>query len=466
MPQELYTDWRAKEKATFDAIRATKPELLARPEPPDPDFILGMIGVTYLPSSRTRGYIRLYPQDFIVEEVAKDGTLVSVSQPRGFVGGVDTRTLYADLVKAGIAHLHAQHDIEKLLNLQPGQFGYAGIKDSAALTCQRISLRGVSREQAESLSHSNLFLRPVSYGSGALQPGDLEGNRFTITVRTENAEFDESLLDKLGSIGGYNFYGPQRFGFRMLSHRLGQKLFQGDVDGAIKMYLTKPGPFDVPLFRDLRESLGTIYGDWKRMLAIANHLPNALRDEIRVLESLVKEPHKTRAALAAIKDQVKFWSAAYASWVINRHISRLVEANADLPDELPLPLAPGGIPQGYVDLIEADGTQDYEQIIPQYPFLQLHAKTIPTRLRAKNVAYEPIEQGVVMRFELGKGSYATSFLSHAFRLYEGLPIPTWVRDGEIDGMQVMNDGNIAAMKERFKTILVKRDPNREKEEED
>lgn len=464
MSDTLYTDWRAKEKATLDKIRETQPELLDRPQPPDPDLILGMIGVTYLPKSRTRGYIRLYPQDFIVEEISKDGTLISLSQPADFQESEDKRTLYVDLVKAGIAQLHAVHDLESKLGLQPGQLGYAGIKDSAAVTCQRLSLRGVTKEKAEALDHPNMLLRPVAYGSGALQPGDLEGNRFTIAVRTENGAFDEALMDRLGSVGGFNFYGPQRFGFRMLSHHLGQKLFQGDTDGAIRLYLTKPGPFDVPLFRDVRESLEAVYGDWPQMLKIASHLPNSLRDEIRVLESLVREPKKTRAALGAIKDQVKFWLAAYSSWVMNRHLSRLIEAGGDLPETLALPLAPGGIPQGYVDLIEADGTQGYEAVIAQFPFLQTHAKTIPTRLKAAQVAYERFEQGVILRFTLGKGSYATSFLSHAFRLYEGLPIPDWVQDGDVDALAVLGDGTIQGVREKFKDILVKRNPNKEKEE--
>ncbi|KAA0205843.1 tRNA pseudouridine(13) synthase TruD [Candidatus Uhrbacteria bacterium] len=464
MSADLYSAWRAKERAELDKIRAAKPGLLERPQPPDPDFILGMIGVTYLPETRTRGYIRLYPQDFIVEEVAKDGTLVSLSRPPEFSDSEDRRTLYVDLVKAGIAHLHAIHDIEKTLSLQPGQVGHAGIKDSAALTCQRLSLRGVTKEEAEALQHPNMFLRPVSYGSGALQPGDLDGNRFSIVVRTENGAFDEALLDRLGTIGGYNFYGPQRFGFRMVLHRFAQKIFQGDIDGAIKLYLTKPGPFDVPLFREVRESLANVYGDWKRMLQIVQFLPSSMRDEIRILESLVRDPRKTRAALMTIQDRVKFAAAAYSSWVMNRHLSRLVEAGGDLPEELPLPLAPGGIPAGYADIIEQDGTEDYESVIAQFPFLQLHTKTIPTRLRARMVAWEPIEQGVVLRFELGKGSYATSFLSHAFRLYEGLPIPEWVQDGEVDGLAVIGDGTIAPFKERFKEILVKRDPNREKTE--
>ena len=466
MSDDLYSAWRATERAQFDKIRATRPELLARPESPDPDFILGMIGVTYLPAERVRGYIRLYPQDFIVEEILRDGTQIELSKPASFKDNHDQRTLYADMVKAGLAHLHAQHDIESMLGLQPGQFGYAGIKDAAAVTTQRVSLRGVSKEKALTLDHPNVLLRPVGYGSGALQPGDLGGNRFTIVVRTEGGHFNEELLDKLGSVGGYNFYGPQRFGFRLLSHRLGQKLFQGDIDGAIKLYLTRPGPFDIPLYRELRESLEAVYGDWKRMLSIASFLPSSLRDEIRVLESLVRDPKKTRQALAAIKEQVKFWQAAYASWVMNRHISRLVDRGGELPNELPLPLAPGGIPQGYTDLIEADGTEDYENVIATLPFLQTHAKTIPTRLKAERVAYEPVDQGVIMRFTLGKGSYATSFLAHAFRMYEGLPIPSWVQDGEIDSLAKLGDGSIAGIKDKFKEILVKRDPNREKDEEE
>ncbi len=466
MSEDLYADLRSKEKITLDKIRASKPEMLERVSSPDPDVILGMIGVTYLPDTRVSGYIRLYPQDFIVEEISLDGTQIGISDAPSFQESDDKRTLYADFVKADIAHLHAIHDLESMLKLPAGQVGYAGIKDAFALTAQRLSFRGVTKEQVEALQHPNILLRPVSYGSGVLKPGDLTGNRFTIVVRTEDGRFNENLLDTLGSVGGYNFYGPQRFGSRLNSHLLGQKLLQGDIDGAIRLYLTQPGPFDVPLYRELRESFTAVYGDWPRMLSIARHLPHSLRDEIRVLESLVLDSKKTRQALMAIKDQVKFWVAAYASWVMNRHISRLVLGGGDVPDTLPLPLAPGGIPKGYADLIEQDGTTGYEDVIGQYPFLLLYTKTIPTRLRAEKVAYEPVPQGVIMRFTLGKGSYATSFLSHAFCLYEGLPIPAWVKDGEIDSLDVMGDGTIAGVREKFKTILIKRDPNKEKKEEE
>ncbi|HVM90919.1 MAG TPA: tRNA pseudouridine(13) synthase TruD [Verrucomicrobiae bacterium] len=466
MSQDLYAVWKAKEKEEFEKIRAKNPELLERPAPPDPDMILGMIGVTYLPETRTRGYIRLYPQDFIVEEVTKDGTLSSLVSTPSFRDSEDRRTLYADLVKAGIAHHHAFHDLETLLGLPEGGIAYAGIKDSVALTSQRIALRGVSKEKLEAISHPHLWLKPVAYGSGSIQIGDLQGNRFTITVRTEEGRFDERLIDILATVGGYNFFGPQRFGLRVNSHRLGQKLLQGDIDGVLHAYFTQPGPFDVPLFRQIRESFDAVYGDWTRMKKLALFLPSSFGSEIRVLAALEQDPKKTRAALGAIRDQVKLWQAAYSSWVVNRHLSRLIQSGEELPDELPLPLAPGGIPKGYADLIDGDGTTDYEDVIAMFPFLQTSTKTIPTRLQAKNVAWEAIPQGVVMRFELGKGSYATSFLSHAFRLYEGLPVPDWVQEQEVDGLAVIGDGAIDEYKKRFSKVLVRRDAFKDKDSEE
>lgn len=464
MSQDLYSVWKAQEQAQFEKIRLTRPDLLERPESPDPDLVLGMIGVTFLPDTRTRGYIRLFPQDFIVEEIRKDGGIVALSDTPTFQDSEDHRTLFVDVVKAGIAHHHALHDLYSMLGIAEGQLGYAGIKDSIALTAQRVSLRGITKEQVEMFTHPHLSLRPVAYGNGALQIGDLIGNRFTITVRTEGA-FSESLIDTLGTIGGYNFFGPQRFGLRVNSHVFGQKLLQGDIEGLLKMYFTQPGPFDIPLFREVRESLGAVYGDWARMLKIASFLPSSLGSEIKVLEALVREPQKTRAALTAIKDQVKLWQAAYGSWVVNRHLSRLIQAGGEIPEELSLPLVPGGILKEYADLIEKDGTADYEKQMAFFPFLQTTIKTIPTRLRAKNLAWEATDEGVVLRFELGKGSYATSFLSHAFRLYEGLPIPSWVQGGEVDGLAVIGGGTVAPWKEKFKNVLVKRDPNKEKEEE-
>ncbi len=445
---------REQERAMLDKVRAADPTMLERTNTPDPEVIMGLIGVTYLPAGRPKGYIRLYPQDFIVEEVTQEGDIVSLTKAPTFKSSEDQRTLWADLIKANIPSPHAMADIQQGLGIENTRLAYAGIKDSFAITAQRITLRGVTKEAAEGLSHANLFLRPVAYGSGMLQPGSLQGNRFTIVVRTD-ADADTHLAALKGG-NCYNFFGAQRFGSRLLSHKLGQLLLQGDTDGALRMYFGKPGPFDVPLYRDVRDVLWHSFGDWDKMLGFAKRLPFSFRDEIRVLEALQKDPRKTRAALAVIKEQVRLWIYAYGSWVMNRHISDLVMNGKTVADDLAIPLASDTPLPEYAALMAKDGTSEFRRNLEMYPYVQVARKSIPSRIRATGLTWEKVAQGAVLRFTLDRGSYATSFLSHALSLHEGVPVPDWVQDGDIDSLTLMGDGDLAAIKDRFGADILKR----------
>ena len=133
------------EQETVSAIRSTHPERLDRPAPTDPEKILGEIGVTFLSPRRPSGYIRLFPQDFIVEEVLLDGTVVPIVSSEKFKDSEDCRTLWADLIKVALPWPHAQADLLESLDVEGGKIGHAGIKDAFAVTSQRLSLRGVKR---------------------------------------------------------------------------------------------------------------------------------------------------------------------------------------------------------------------------------------------------------------------------------------------------------------------------------
>ena len=445
------------EQETVSAIRSTHPERLDRPAPTDPEKILGEIGVTFLSPRRPSGYIRLFPQDFIVEEVLLDGTVVPIVSSEKFKDSEDCRTLWADLIKVALPWPHAQADLLESLDVEGGKIGHAGIKDAFAVTSQRLSLRGVKKEHAEALSHPHLMLRPVKHGSGALQPGDLAGNRFTIFVRGDANANIEPFMKNIASRGFVNYYGPQRFGTRIISHRLGQKILQNDIGGALRVYFGEPGPFDVPLYRDLRLSLGEAYGDWETMLRLARHFPFTLRDEITVLEALERDPLKTRAAISLIKDQVKMWVYAYASWLVNRHFSRIAEVGGEMPETLPLPFSPRGPLPEYRELMAYDRTDNYLETMKLYPYLQAADRSIQSLIVPEAFQWRAVPEGWVVRFVLPKGAYATSYLSHIFQVHEGMPIPEWVKLEEVDSFNALGEGSMEEIKNRFAKVMVRRD---------
>ncbi|MSR85196.1 tRNA pseudouridine(13) synthase TruD [Candidatus Uhrbacteria bacterium] len=453
MPDQLISHLREQEHALVEAIRAEHPERVERMVSPDPDIILGRIGITYLSPARPSGYIKLFAHDFLVEEVSRDGSIVSLSHASPFESNEDERTLWADLIKANISGFNATNDLAHLLKIEPGQIGFAGIKDAVAVTSQRVSLRGVKKELAETLEHEHMMLRPVRYGNGAIQPGELSGNRFTIVVRTAPDQSIDTLMKQLGQDGFLNFFGSQRFGPRLIAQRLGQKLLQDDTDGALQIFFGEPGLFDVPLYHDLRKALGEAYGDWGQMLAIAENFPFTLSNEIKVLKALQRDPMKTRLALAQIQEQVKMWVYGYGSWVVNRYLSELVEQGKNIPDEIPLALMEQGLPPEYQHLFEHDGTENYLEQLKKFPYVQAAKRGIPGRIKLTDLKWQEIPQGWVVRFSLPKGAYATSCLSHMFRLYSGWPIPEWVKKEEVDALAAVENGTIAPLREKFASVL-------------
>lgn len=457
---------REQEYKLVDAIRAKTPERVARPTSPDPDVILHRIGITYLPSTRPNGFIKLYPHDFLVEEISADGSVVSLSHPSPFQTEEDQRTLWVDLLKANISGPHAMSDLQQLLGVEAGRIGYAGIKDAMAVTSQRLSLRGVLKETVEKLRHDRMLLRPVRYGSGAIQPGELQGNRFTIAVRTATDQDINHILQELKTNGFLNFFGAQRFGPRLIAQRLGQKLLQDDAEGALRLFFGEPGPFDIPLYREVRETLKDAFGNWDYMIELASCFPFTFQNELKVLHALQQAPDKTRQALGQIQDQIKIWIYAYGSWLVNRHLSHLIESGQTISEELPLALSEQGPPPEYQNFMEQDGTVEYLQTLHKYPYVQAARRNIQARIIPEGLTWKQIRQGWVIRFSLSKGAYATTCLSHLFRLYESLPVPEWVKGEEMDVLQEIGDGTIAPLRERFASVLIRRDAKVEKKEEE
>lgn len=454
------SDLKAQEAELIARMTADDPSRAEPPPPLDPDVVLERIGVTGTRATRPRGFLKLFPQDFLVEEVLKDGSVVSLLREQSFIPGMADETLWADLVKANIAGPHAVADLEKILQAEPEAIGWAGFKDAVAVTGQRLSLQGMTVEQIQSFRHDRLWLRPVFYRKGKTWMGELSGNRFTLLVRTDAGEEERETVNRhlveIQKRGFINFYGPQRFGPRLISHQLGQALLRNDVDGALKMYLTVSGPYDSPLIGEVRQALAEKFGDWEAMWQIAQHFPHTLFYEGRILEALCHEPENGRGALLVWKDEVRMWIYAYASWLVNRHLSQS-RAAGRMPVKAPLPLSHGRPLPEYRAMMETDGTLEFAAALKSYTHIKIVRGSVSASVFAQDLSWQWVPEGCVLRFLLPKGAYATSLLGDVFRLFESSSIPSWVPLLERDLFSDMGEGSMDVLKKHFPTALVRRD---------
>ncbi|MBI1833626.1 MAG: tRNA pseudouridine(13) synthase TruD [Candidatus Andersenbacteria bacterium] len=441
------------EQENYEKLAKKYPDQMVRSSQYDPATALQYVGITGVNPSLT-GYLRYYPQDFIVEELKGEGDQTTIDpSTEPFTQEIsEGETIYADLVKIGIGTFEAINQLSSQVGISPQKVGYAGMKDGRALTSQRVSIRGTTVEKLNALPKSHFFIKPKQIGKGAISPGQLVGNRFTITVRTEQdideQAFSESL-QKLGKDGFPNFFGTQRFGHRLINPHLGLLLSQGKPEEAIRAFLVGTSPFDVPIYKSMRVKAKESYGDWQKMKKTFDILPYKFRHERLLLDALIAGDRPTQALLA-IQDQVRFWFYSYGSFLVNQFLSQAMAGQVTSPDPLPLPQTSDEADRLFDYYLERDNTKDYQEHLRPYPFLRRRSRTIPPwitpQIHGHAISNKKI---VVVNFSLPKAVYATTFLMFLFRLHGGNPIPTWVEATDIDAKKEVGAGSVTATLEKL-----------------
>tara|TARA_Y100000310_G_C20688827_1_gene820882 strand:- start:1561 stop:2973 length:1413 start_codon:yes stop_codon:yes gene_type:complete len=421
--------------------------------------ILSYIGINVDFGFLPQGYLNFYHQDFIVEEVDSKGEAITIEP-----GSLDLvtakpgdKTLYAQMVKVGLSTLEARENLAQALGVPVKQINYGGIKDKVAITSQQISLRGINPEKVEEivkgLKVSGLYLKNLSWGKGIIEKGKIRGNRFIITVRTPSTlgqGWLDQALDRVKD-GFNNFYYLQRFGSpRLLSHTLGKLILQQEYEAVVKTFLTSTGVQDVPLLSRIREQAVNDFGNWQKLEELFSELPYTFRLELGLIRYLAKKPDDYLGALKSIEDQTTLWVYAYASYLFNLHLSSSVTKGETLVAELPLLLNPQHTAiKTYAQKLSEDNILDLKKSAQAFFGRDvLHQKNVClTKVPVKVINTKIIEKGVVIAFELPVGAYATTFLTHLFSLYRGLPIPEWLDKTKHDGKKILNLGSVAPVEE-------------------
>lgn len=453
-------DIREKERTFFEVERQRVPHLFERLPMIDSREFLQWVGIEVYDEHLPIGYLRLWPQDFIVEEISRDGTFHTVDVDSSSVPSSEGGTVYADLVKIGISTLEAQSEIAGELKVQPQSIGFAGIKDRLALTSQAISIRNVRKEDLANLVSDNFFLKNVRTGKGAIANGDLQGNRFIIVLRLQNAlsEKDisniEATLEQIKEEGFWNFFSFQRFGTpRLLSHKLGLCIVKGDFEGAVKMFCTKRAHRELPYFQNIRQEIEAQWGNWSTIRAMIEKFPYHFGIELTFISHLERQPSDFLGALHEVPDQIRLWVYAYDSCLFNKKLSQLIK-NGEVP--LELPLLTSFSPQDwepYKEFLEQDGLDIPSRHYKKFPFIRVASRTWPTvqNMQIHSVVFR--NSLAVFAFSLPKGAYATSLLMNLFILASGIPIVPGIPFEQVDAKEMSGLGTFRSTLERFQTVI-------------
>ncbi len=261
------------------------------------------------------GDLRVEPEDFIVKEVSD----VKV--------GASGDYLIVRLTKENWETHHLIRDLSRQLGISEERIGIAGTKDKRAVTTQLTSIRGISEEQLSRVNLPRVKLEPLGRSNKDIGLGDLRGNDFDVTIRyieLPAQELERRLKAIDGSIalaGGVpNFFGYQRFGIvRPVTHLVGKKLLQGDVEGAAMTYIAGSFPGETEENRKARDLVRETR-DFKEGLKI---YPLNLRYERAMMHYLAEHPGDYAGAFRSLSPRLlRLFVHAYQSYLFNRLLSR------------------------------------------------------------------------------------------------------------------------------------------------
>jgi len=376
------------------------------------------------------GQAKAQPEDFVVEELP-------LYTPCG-----EGEHTYVRIEKRGLSTFQVVRAIARALHIPTRDIGFAGIKDAQAVARQTLSLMHVDPEEVEKLRIPGVKVLWINRHRNKLRTGHLRGNRFTIRVRgVEKSSLPQAqrILNLLLERGVPNHYGLQRFGQRANSHLLGRALLRGDASAFLTEFLGHPWDKESKLVQEARRCFED--GDWDGALQL---WPEAMADERRVLQALIETGDEARAIRNIPRRMRQFLISAYQSHLFNRVVAARLDAldqvqegdlawkhgsgsiflvedvAAEQPRAERLEISPSGpmfgckmpMARGEPGRLESEILQ--QEGLTLEDFRKQRGLIVEGTRRPLRVPLQKAElwydEGLMLRFELPPGSYATNVL--------------------------------------------------------
>ncbi len=278
------------------------------------------MALSYLSSTERRvsGVIKNTPQDFAVEEICPDGTVLEANtaitrEPTG------SQFVHFVVQKENWSTPDAVREIASRIHVSPKRINYAGTKDKRAITTQLMSAFGVRKEALLGLTMREIKILGAWNANEKVDLGMLLGNRFKIRVE---GDIDAKIVNEIhAELRGKfpNYFGPQRFGgSRANTHIIGEKLLQSDLRGAVEYFLmdysSEINPYAIEARKKLVEER-----DYRKAV---DYFPKHLKFERLVLLGLAQNPNDHANALRKLPRQIMLlFVHAFQSHLFNISLS-------------------------------------------------------------------------------------------------------------------------------------------------
>jgi tRNA pseudouridine13 synthase len=383
------------------------------------------------------GEIKHTPEDFRVEEIPLYGP-----------AGDGEHTLF-EVEKVGLSTFEMIRQIARALGISARDVGYAGLKDAHAVALQHLTVLHVPPADVRALDVPGVRVLWATRHRNKLKIGHLAGNRFILRVRGVDVSAlprCRAILDVLTRRGVPNAYGPQRFGIRGDSHLLGRALVLNDARAFVSAYLGNPHPAEHETVATARRRFER--GDWEKALPA---FPGSMPDERRVLHTLLRTGGDARRAMRSLSKRMRlFLVSAYQAALFNRVLEarldtldqvfegdlavkhpgravfRVMDVGAEQPRAARFEISPSGPIFGHKMIQPTGRPAEVEQSVLDEDGLRLDSFRVAGGLRVDGTRralrfslLEPavwFDDGLMLRFELPRGSYATAVLGEVMKV--------------------------------------------------
>lgn len=321
-----------------------------------------------------KGNIKLQNSDFkVIEQL-------------GFEPSGEGEHLYLWVEKQGITTDQASQKLAQHYQVKPYHISYCGLKDAHAVTLQWFSVHLPKIKELPSIPVlKDLTILKQSWSAKKIKTGVHQSNRFELTIRNLEGDIESAKLqiEAIIEYGFANYFGDQRFGN-------GYK----NVTNAMKSF-----------------ALGNKIGRSKRSLflsSLRSFLFNLSLD-LRIKNSYWKQPVEGDCFM--LDGSRSIFSEPLDASIIKRH------SEMDIHPIIGLIGEGEAHNHGLALSYENEIYQKYPEIVSELKHQGLQIDKRSIRQRAQYLEYEFLGNDFKISFDLAKGCYATTVLSHFCEFY-------------------------------------------------
>jgi len=377
------------------------------------------------------------PEDFAVEE--KIAGLEIVSEPRA-----DYLPLYR-VEKRSVDTMHMAKELSFALK---SKVSYGGMKDKKAVAVQYVTPTSRRSERPPEVVRETFRATMVGFVPRPISRGNLVGNGFAVTLRGCCDEILPRIEEAAAAAEERkvpNFYGLQRFGTAGAgTHRIGRALVREEFKDAVEKMLLGGRPPESDEAKAAKEALAAgRFEEGARLLAPGKDI------EKMVAKELGRHPNEWLRALRSVPVKLRrLYVQAYQSFLFNRTLSTALTKGEDVSSYHPgdnwAEVKDGGLVTSQVhgvrELRAGDAVpmvqivgyafRDYgsrfdsivkdvlsgEGVEPRMFFVKSMQEASSEggfrrpHLALQDASWSLEDRTASLRFALGKGQYATTFL--------------------------------------------------------